>query len=159
MLITCPCGKQKINYNEKICSFCGELLVNFSATRKFDGDNTMEIPIVNDAAILTLSIVDSDERFYVNFEETESITIGRFDPQTNEYPTIDFDSFQGVEHGISRRHAVIAMKNDTFYLCDLGTSNGTFLNEKRLQAKDWYQIVDGDQIMFGRLRTVLSLGG
>src|SRR5690349_4392469 len=65
------------------------------------------------------------------------LTIGR--DQSVEV-TIDLGS-------ISRRHACISQVDDGYQIEDLGSKNGTFLNEERLQSPR--RIVDGDQIALG----------
>lgn len=50
--------------------------------------------------------------------------------------------------GISRRHAVVsAMAGDTYVLDDLGSSNGTFANQQRVDKP--YILRDGDMIHLG----------
>ena len=72
----------------------------------------------------------------------DATTIGR-DPDADV--TLD-------EPSASRRHAVIVQRKDGFYLCDLGSTNGTYLygllhgSEKRL--------LDGDRFRIGRTEIV-----
>jgi hypothetical protein len=56
-----------------------------------------------------------------------------------------------IEHpSISRRHAVIQFRdNGNMCLYDLETSNGTFLNRKRLEPKTYVNIYVNDHITFG----------
>ena len=49
--------------------------------------------------------------------------------------------------GISRRHAELREVGDTVTLCDLGSSNGTHLNEQRIQAP--VDLKDGDVVRLG----------
>lgn len=49
---------------------------------------------------------------------------------------------------ISRIHAQIAKKEEKYYIEDLGSSNGTFLNGTKLEANKPYVIEDGDKIAF-----------
>jgi len=50
--------------------------------------------------------------------------------------------------GVSRRHARLSLQSDQYYLQDLGSSNGTFLNGERLQQSR--SLKHGDQIKLGR---------
>lgn len=50
---------------------------------------------------------------------------------------------------ISKRHAIIMQKEDGFYLEDLNSSNGTFLNDKKIE--DSVKLLEGDVISFGEL--------
>ncbi len=55
---------------------------------------------------------------------------------------------------ISRRHAEIRRAGDTFLLVDLGSSNGTFVNNERIEQKE---LASGDQVQLGR--TVMLFTG
>lgn len=52
---------------------------------------------------------------------------------------------------ISRHHAVIGHQDGCFYLVDMGSSNGTWLNGKQISSGDRYDLQDGDVIRFGTL--------
>ena len=52
---------------------------------------------------------------------------------------------------ISRHHAVIGHQDGRFYLVDVGSSNGTWLNGKQINNGDRYDLQDGDVIRFGTL--------
>lgn len=47
---------------------------------------------------------------------------------------------------VSRHHALVQKIESTFYLQDLGSSNGTFLNGKPLEAEKYYKIGPRDSI-------------
>ena len=49
---------------------------------------------------------------------------------------------------ISRVHAQIERQDDLYYLKDLESSNGTFLNGTKIEADKAYQIEEGDKIAF-----------
>ena len=59
------------------------------------------------------------------------------------------------DHEVSRRHAEIRKHNDTYYLADLDSSNGTFLNNYRIAEAE---IKSGDRIRIGRTLFLYSHG-
>lgn len=50
---------------------------------------------------------------------------------------------------VSKRHAKIFSKNNLYYIEDLDSSNGTFVNNRKI--KDLVQIVHGDRIKIGQI--------
>jgi hypothetical protein len=56
---------------------------------------------------------------------------------------------------VSRRHAVVRFENNVFYVQDLGSSNGTFVNDNRVQGQQALQ--DGDMVRFGNLAFVFKI--
>jgi len=53
---------------------------------------------------------------------------------------------------IGRVHAQIQFKEDSFYLIDKGSINGTALNGEKLQAEEEYKLNSGDLIEFANLK-------
>lgn len=58
-----------------------------------------------------------------------------------------------IKHGtVSRRHAVVGRHEDgRFYITDLGSRNGTHVNNRRLPPTDRWTLQDGDLIRLGAL--------
>ncbi|MGH7595618.1 MAG: FHA domain-containing protein [bacterium] len=50
---------------------------------------------------------------------------------------------------VSRNHARIERIAEAFHLIDLGSTNGTYLNDKKLEADQPYELHPGDQIKIG----------
>ena len=59
------------------------------------------------------------------------------------------------DHEASRRHAELRKHNDTFFLTDLDSSNGTFLNNGRISEAE---LKSGDRIQIGRTLFLYSHG-
>ena len=58
-----------------------------------------------------------------------------------------------LEHSsVSRIHAKIERYANDYYLCDMNSTNGTFLNGQRLAIKDPVKIQPNDEIAFARVR-------
>lgn len=55
-----------------------------------------------------------------------------------------------ADYAISRHHAVLRIHRFHYYVNDLGTTNGTSVNDKNLQPKVEQEIVVGDKICFAR---------
>ena len=49
---------------------------------------------------------------------------------------------------ISRRHAEITYSGDGYFVSDLGSKNGTFVNQDNI-GNSQHSLVDGDEITFG----------
>lgn len=88
-----------------------------------------------------LEKLDTHEKILLEQEET---VFGRDKSQC----TVEISGFDGV----SRRHAVIVNRNDEFYVMDLGSRNGTYLQGVRLQAGQRSLLHDGDNLRFGNAR-------
>lgn len=76
--------------------------------------------------------------------------IGRWDADGGIFPDVDLDS-DDPEAKVSRRHARITMSDGKYFLEDLGSTNGTFVNRgKRLPPGTRQPLNDGDEIIVGK---------
>jgi len=76
--------------------------------------------------------------------------IGRWDADGGIFPDIDLDT-DDPEAKVSRRHARITLTNGQYFLEDLGSTNGTFINRgKRLSPGQRQALCDGDEIIVGK---------
>ena len=49
---------------------------------------------------------------------------------------------------VGKIHALIARKDGAYFLTDMNSRNGTYLNDKRIESNKEYEIRDGDRISF-----------
>jgi hypothetical protein len=76
--------------------------------------------------------------------------IGRWDADGGVFPDVDLDS-DDPEAKVSRRHARITFREGQYFLEDLGSTNGTFVNRgKRLLPGTRQPLNDGDEIIVGK---------
>ncbi|HJV83455.1 HD domain-containing phosphohydrolase [Noviherbaspirillum sp.] len=72
----------------------------------------------------------------------DEVVIGR-EPQDS----LAADKFLCIpEHTVSRRHARIRRRGDTYYVEDLHSFNGTFVLGNRLRPGAWHPLRDGDEV-------------
>jgi CRP-like cAMP-binding protein len=93
-----------------------------------------------------VDIVSGTTFFFSSGDET---TIGRADPVTGILPDIDLTPVD-LNRSVSRRHAkVIRSGNEYHVLEEVGTVNGTYVNEQRIPTGVPVTLHDGDQLKIG----------
>jgi hypothetical protein len=150
--VYCPeCGFQNpeaANY----CAKCGALLVRDSGaetTMTYTPDDGEDDPaeILEDLGVKGPALVvrsgggRAGETFHPEGERT---TIGR---------SPDCEIFLD-DVTVSRKHAVLTQRDDGFFIEDLGSLNGTFLNRHRIESG---RLNDGDELQIGKYRLMFLL--
>lgn len=72
-------------------------------------------------------------------------------------PDLDLTALSGNLLGVSRRHALLQPTERSLDLIDLGSTNGTFVNRKRLHSGVPFQLSGGDMLSFGGLHMLLKI--
>ena len=80
--------------------------------------------------------------------------IGRKMGTTSE-PLFDLAPLGGYHLGLSRRHAVIRRTQQGYEVLDLGSVNGTWLNDERLIPHKSYPLASGSHLRVGRMRLLV----
>jgi hypothetical protein len=84
--------------------------------------------------------------------------LGRTDPHSNVFPEIDLSKFD-PETKVSRRHARIWREGETFLVEDLGSVNGTVINDSVRLAPRQPRVLDsGDKLRLGETTLHFLLG-
>lgn len=97
---------------------------------------------------LILVNADSPDR-PMGIELYADITIGRISREST--PDLDLTLHGGALKGVSREHSMLRPMDDALMLVDLGSTNGTFVNEEQLEPGSATPIRDGDTISFSQL--------
>jgi transcription elongation factor Elf1 len=122
-------------------SWSDETHPNDSSMVEFTSDSLLVIQVkVNNGAFLVVRL-------------HSSATVGRSDESQMAVPTVDFAKHHGLEYGVSRMHARLERSDNMVILSDLGSRNGTYINQQWCRPHSEYIIRDQDEIMFGRLKT------
>jgi len=148
-----PADVQTVATETVFCGFCGK---SIAADDVFCAHCGARQPIV--AASASLRAARATARLVVSgtteldptfMLHKDSVLVGRTDPQSNIFPDVDLSRFD-PETKISRRHARIFREGDTFLVEDLGSVNGTVLNEAiRLGPRQPRQLTNGDRLRLG----------
>ncbi|MBN1562621.1 MAG: FHA domain-containing protein [Anaerolineae bacterium] len=86
----------------------------------------------------------------LHVEQTDTMILGRQVPN-EAAPEIDLTIYNAYAMGVSRRHALIRSSPDGYTIEDLGSANGTWVNENRLPPHKPHALGSGDQIRIGHL--------
>ncbi len=98
------------------------------------------------AKLVVAGTAELDSSFVL---QKDSNLVGRADPHSNIFPEIDLSKFDR-ETKVSRRHARIWCEGDTFLVEDLGSVNGTVINDSVRLAPRQPRVLDsGDRIRLG----------
>lgn len=126
---TCPACGHAHRAGARFCGQCGGYL---------SGQLKGILDIMN-SGIAVLSLPLSKSPF----------VIGRESPEEGFMPDLNLLPYDA--QFISRRHAQIMRHGKQFTITDLGSSNSTFVNKKRLIAHKSQPMRSGDQIMIGKV--------
>ena len=79
--------------------------------------------------------------------------VGRADRATGKVPDVDLTDLD-VERTLSRRHAKIVKRSASFFVCEeVSSRNGTFVNGQRLTTGAEVELHEGDEVLFGLVKT------
>ena len=97
----------------------------------------------------------SQQKAILYFVHTQqSITIDKDEFKIGKNPSMS-DYVINNNTSVSRQHAVIQRRNGQFYVTDLESTNGTFVNEKRISGT--VQLQDGDNIRYADVISVFNI--
>lgn len=159
-MIKCPnCGHENGDKTQ-ICEVCGELLVKptgvdttlYGENADYEeGTPKWGSARFNATMSLVLDVLETKSQFVFALDKIEELVIGRKDPITGDTPPIDLSEVNGLEKGVSRKHAMIVRRDGALHVIDNGSANGTYLNGQKLVAEQPRILRDGDDIRVGYL--------
>jgi hypothetical protein len=80
-------------------------------------------------------------------KDRATIMLGK--PNSHHPPDIDLSCLADAEI-ISRQHALIHIEGETYYIEDLGSSNGTYVNHTAVARGERQEISSGDVLALGK---------
>jgi hypothetical protein len=147
------CGHQNLA-GANFCSSCGEQLV------AADIERTLTLHPVDPGQ----DAVGPEDDVVVELDDLPAVAgvlIVRSGPQAGMRIVLDKETFALGRHPesdvvfdditVSRRHAEVERVADGYIVRDVGSLNGTYLNQKRVE---WSPLVSGDELQVGKFRMV-----
>jgi hypothetical protein len=164
-MIKCPYCHANNADTALFCGECGTYLL--AEERKFTGmlgaSGTQAEPFLQrqeqegGPIRLRLQLPHLDHVLEFKLMPRQQLVIGRSDPATGAFPEIDLSAAEAFEKGVSRRHARIAERDGSLIIEDLGSVNGTSVNDKRLPPYLPAKLKEGDAVHIGQVVIRISI--
>ena len=170
-MIVCPNCRHNNMTGSLFCSECGAHLVSSDSlvTQNIEPDQLDIEEGVSSPPIMgihrtpvskidtwgTLHLLETGQMLPLS--DRNEFTLGRISEGQPIMPDIDLSPYYAYANGVSRLHAVIKRVDDQVILMDLGSSNGTYLNGKRMTPNVEQGLNHGDVVMFGKLKIQILL--
>lgn len=90
------------------------------------------------------------------FEDVDQLLLGRGGEES--MPDVDLSPYYASMLGVSRIHAEITCERGVYYLKDLNSSNGTWLNMRKLLDDERLPMESSNQVRLGHLLMLISIG-
>jgi len=152
----CPVCGANVLPGQVFCASCG------AALEPVEGAPEPEItpqPVVAPVAARTAGpyVEIADSGAYIPLVDQPELLIGRVDEISGVYPDVDLTPHGGEEAGVSRRHARLIREGNAWFVVDLNSTNGTFVNGIELQPKTRASLSDGDRLTLGELEVIIHI--
>ncbi len=164
-MIICP----KCHYSNPtgalFCAECGAQLQAEIVTQSFRTDRiapfsdpSREMPVATalpQEAWASLHLLESGR--ILPLTDRNEYTLGRYTEGQPIVPDIELSPYQAYAAGVSRLHALIRREGKRVVVMDLGSSNGTYINGKRLPPRIEHLLNHGDIIALGKFKIQVLL--
>jgi len=104
---------------------------------------------IRDENVVMLSIIGEDTPLSLHFPFGK-MTVGRY-AAGSAPPDIDLKELGAEMLGVSRLHALLTRNEYGLFIEDLGSTNGTHLNNQELEPHTPYHLQNNDYVSFGQL--------
>lgn len=168
MIVVCQgCGKQQ-EQEALFCPDCGTKLISEEGLRTMPMESSLggltttrlqtsgTLMRPNGPARLNLHIIRTGQ--ILPLAGPGEFIVGRVSSGQSILPDVDLEPYAAYESGVSRLHARIRIQAEDILITDLGSANGTRLNNDKLAPHQPYSIQNKDVLRFGRL-SVQALTG
>ncbi len=156
-LLCSSCGLPRAA-DAEICPRCGKIFSPHHETRPILVSDKPKTAQLEDVAFATCParIVFIINKQLLPLPEWNVLTVGRQSRDNSvAQPDVDLSSFGALDKGVSRRHIQIRVTRYLAYVSDLHSTNGSWLNGKRIT--DERLLHDGDTLRLGQLKITVQV--
>lgn len=168
----CPACGSKVNASEEICPFCGKRILSRSSNVSQENTPVIDTEFWPETAKKSEADAEGQKRSDISINEDENgvVTVFRGSQRIVQSVWLEdctqdgkiyitklpfrIGKMEGVtdfrifNNMVSRKHADILKEQGQYYICDLGSTNGTYLCGKRIQPGVKELLSDGMIIEF-----------
>ncbi len=155
------CGNQEY-HGTIFCSECGSQLrfqtnddvdtfvfPRQGGVKTIDPTNTIPKELLKNQDFI---LFDPNKEQIINLPEQDEFTLGRIVEGQVITPDVDLNPYDAFDKGVSRLHATIMInrKKNKVFLMDLGSANGSKVNNYKIPANSEVPLNHGDLITLGK---------
>lgn len=152
--IKCPNCGTPIRIGALACEECGHVFGGAGRTTKMDEIKAPKPDRASGEVILSNQkpiVLEMGTRS-LTLPLAEEVTVGRRYGSDLVQPDVDLTDYGAEENGVSRMHVRIKRRGELIYIIDLGSTNGTHLNGRKLLPNGERILRDKDDLYLGRMR-------
>ena len=171
-MIVCPSCKHEEIVGALFCSECGATLsfLEMSPTETLvvetetfqdtsDQEQTASDPnhiLPESDTHISIKVLKTGQTILL--EDGEEFILGRVGGKQPILPDVDLTPYGAYKEGVSRLHALVKLADDRYTITDLGSANGTWVNDTKTAAHNPYRLENGDILTLGKLKAIILIG-
>ncbi len=153
----CPSCQHDNSESNVYCERCGALLDAHQKTPRIDVEHFMNQPgwgkaRLAEAQLVILRALGTEAEFNLHLQPDSPLILGRSENLVLSDAFVNLLECGQAARGVSRKHIRLSVRDQLLRIEDLGSTNGSFVNGKRLAAHQPVLLRDGDEIRLGQLR-------
>jgi len=164
----CPVCKTVNEIDAIVCEHCGATLeypaLDLERTSKTSSMDALTPQRIRKWALNEAPVAEAPDRgiaFHVegysrpaHMDSTREFILGRYAGAPSEL-LLDLSPFGAYSMGLSKRHAIVQPTGDGYTVMDLGSFNGTWLNDEKLNPHTSYPLASGSHLRLGRMQILV----
>ena len=164
-MIVCPECQYEHVTGAMFCAECGaqlddddlitKAMTDEQITKELSAKAPRPEPVVPVTSWISLHLRDSGK--ILPLTSRNEFILGRLTEDSPILPDIDLTPYRASAAGVSRLHAVVKRKGNRVMVVDLSSSNGTYINGRRIHPDMDEKLNHGDILALGTLQIQILL--